>query len=249
MRIHLFMLALGLTAGAASASTELSTCSDAGFVIPDGSVAGQSTLLSIAPGPDPLVVVGARLELELEHPWVGDLVVRLVSPSETTLLTLVDRPGQVPAGFPGPFGCGGDDIVATLDDAAAVSIEAACTTDQFPVFTGELRPQAPLSGLYGVDPVGDWRIEVADLQSGDAGVFVSACLRLDVATDCDRDGVPDDCVSCPGDLDGDGAVDGSDLSVLLGYWGTANQTADLDGDGTVSGADLSVLLGNWGDCS
>ena len=248
MRIHLFMLALGLTAGAASASTELSTCSDAGFVIPDGSVAGQSTLLSIAPGPDPLVVVGARLELELEHPWVGDLVVRLVSPSETTLLTLVDRPGQVPAGFPGPFGCGGDDIVATLDDAAAVSIEAACTTDQFPVFTGELRPQAPLSGLYGVDPVGDWRIEVADLQSGDAGsssplVSVSTWPRTVTGRGSRR------LRELSGDLDGDGAVDGSDLSVLLGYWGTANQTADLDGDGTVSGADLSVLLGNWGDCS
>jgi len=247
---HLLAIALlGLSAAAASASTEVSTCTDAGFVVPDGNSAGRSTLLTIPPGPDPLVVVGARLELEVEHPWVGDLVVRLVTPSETMTLTLVDRPGQVPAGFPGPFGCGGDDIVATLDDAAPVSIEAACTTDQFPVFTGQLRPQTPLAALVGVDPVGDWRIEIADLQSGDAGTFVSACLRLEVDTDCDRDGVPDDCVSCPGDLDADGAIDGSDLSVLLGYWGTSNQSADLDGNGMVSGSDLSILLGNWGGCS
>ena len=53
-------------------------------------------------------------------------------------------------------------------------------------------------------------------------------------------------VVCPGDLNGDGTVDGADLTVLLGDWG--GSTADLNGDSTVDGADLTVLLGAWGPC-
>ena len=53
-------------------------------------------------------------------------------------------------------------------------------------------------------------------------------------------------VSIPGDLDGDGIVNGADLSILLSSWGTSDPSADIDGDGTVGAADLSVLLGNWG---
>ena len=56
---------------------------------------------------------------------------------------------------------------------------------------------------------------------------------------------------CPGDLDGDGAVTGADLSILLGGWGSCagSCAADLDGDGDVDGADLATLLGGWGPCS
>lgn len=53
--------------------------------------------------------------------------------------------------------------------------------------------------------------------------------------------------ACPADLDGDGAVSGSDLGLLLGNWGLAG-TGDLDGNGTVTGADLGLLLGAWGAC-
>ena len=53
--------------------------------------------------------------------------------------------------------------------------------------------------------------------------------------------------SCPVDLDGSGAVDASDLAVLLGAWGTAGP-ADLDGSGQVDAPDLAVLLGAWGPC-
>ncbi len=53
----------------------------------------------------------------------------------------------------------------------------------------------------------------------------------------------------PGDLNGDGAVDGDDLGALLGAWGPCPPDppcdADLDGNGIVDGGDLGVLLGNW----
>lgn len=48
----------------------------------------------------------------------------------------------------------------------------------------------------------------------------------------------------PGDLNGDGVVDASDLSTLLGAWGTAG--GDVNGDGTTDAGDLAELLGNWG---
>ena len=47
----------------------------------------------------------------------------------------------------------------------------------------------------------------------------------------------------PGDFNGDGLVNGADLSYLLGFWNLPD--CDLDGDGTTSGPDLSILLGNW----
>ena len=51
--------------------------------------------------------------------------------------------------------------------------------------------------------------------------------------------------SIPGDLDGDGMVNGTDLAVLLGNWNTSNKEADIDGSGKVDGADLARLLANW----
>ncbi len=55
---------------------------------------------------------------------------------------------------------------------------------------------------------------------------------------------------CTGDIDGDGAVTGSDLGLLLGDWGRCPKGCggDLNGDGSVDGADLGLLLGAWGAC-
>lgn len=54
--------------------------------------------------------------------------------------------------------------------------------------------------------------------------------------------------ACPADLNGDSSVDGQDLGVLLGAWGSSGVPADLNGDGPVDGQDLGVLLGAWGPC-
>lgn len=48
-----------------------------------------------------------------------------------------------------------------------------------------------------------------------------------------------------GDLNGDFAVNGKDMALLLSNWGGTG-VGDLNGDGVVSGQDLAVLLGNWG---
>ncbi|MBX3354313.1 MAG: hypothetical protein KF724_01290 [Phycisphaeraceae bacterium] len=54
---------------------------------------------------------------------------------------------------------------------------------------------------------------------------------------------------CTGDIappGGNGVVDGADLAVVLGAWGTSG--ADINGDGNTDGADIALILGNWGQC-
>ena len=48
-----------------------------------------------------------------------------------------------------------------------------------------------------------------------------------------------------GDIDGNGAVDISDLLELISVFGSQSDAADLDGDGWVGVNDMLVLLGNW----
>ncbi|HMN97269.1 MAG TPA: choice-of-anchor Q domain-containing protein [Phycisphaerales bacterium] len=54
---------------------------------------------------------------------------------------------------------------------------------------------------------------------------------------------------CQADLDGDGVIDGTDLGVIIGAWGSAGGSADLDGNGLVDGADLAALIAEWGPCT
>ena len=48
----------------------------------------------------------------------------------------------------------------------------------------------------------------------------------------------------PGDTNGDGIVDASDLGMLLAAWGSSG-ASDINGDGVTDGADLAILLANW----
>ncbi|HMN95393.1 MAG TPA: hypothetical protein PKC43_04180 [Phycisphaerales bacterium] len=55
-------------------------------------------------------------------------------------------------------------------------------------------------------------------------------------------------ICCPGDLNGDGVVDGADFGILLGFIGFPAPAADFDCNGIVNGSDLGFLLGSWGPC-
>jgi len=52
----------------------------------------------------------------------------------------------------------------------------------------------------------------------------------------------------PGDLDGNGVVNGADLGLLLAGWGPCGTPCpgDLDGNGVINGADLGLQLAVWG---
>jgi CxxC motif-containing protein (DUF1111 family) len=74
-------------------------------------------------------------------------------------------------------------------------------------------------------------------------------IILGTSLDVDADGVPDDCIDCVGDVNGDGTVEFVDLLNVLSAWGPCSDCAeDFDGDGMVGFADLLLLLSRWGDC-
>ncbi len=56
---------------------------------------------------------------------------------------------------------------------------------------------------------------------------------------------------CPGDLTGNGQVNGADLGLVLAAWasdGTDQPGSDVNQDGIVNGADLAYVLSAWGNC-
>ncbi len=81
---------------------------------------------------------------------------------------------------------------------------------------------------------------VGSLHGDGATVDSGATYVYDLSTLC----------TIVGDIDGDGDVDGADLILLLGAWGSCddcrNCAADLTGDCLVDPSDLLILLGNWG---
>lgn len=49
----------------------------------------------------------------------------------------------------------------------------------------------------------------------------------------------------PADVNGDGSVNGLDLTIILSNWSGSGQ-GDINGDGVVNGIDLSAVLASWG---
>jgi hypothetical protein len=76
-------------------------------------------------------------------------------------------------------------------------------------------------------------------------------ILRDPTLDADGNGVLDVCddaappSDCGGDLDGNGRVDGTDLALILAFWGTDASLGDCDGSGSVDGIDLAIVLGHW----
>lgn len=65
--------------------------------------------------------------------------------------------------------------------------------------------------------------------------------------DANGDGLPDTCTACVADINGNGTVEGFDLSLVLAGWGGPS-SADLNRDGTTNGLDLAIVLAGWGPC-
>ena len=75
--------------------------------------------------------------------------------------------------------------------------------------------------------------------------------------DVNGNNVPDYCeqglpCACPADIDRNGSIDGIDLAIILGKWGTNGGAdypgADVDRSGVVDGSDLAEILNSWGPC-
>ena len=81
--------------------------------------------------------------------------------------------------------------------------------------------------------------------NGDGSVIEAAVDAFNVESIiCDEDGCP--AKDSNGDVNGDGGVNGSDLSIVLSNWGADFPAADFNCDGVINGSDLSTVLSNWG---
>jgi len=124
------------------------------------------------------------------------------------------------------------------------------------------RPVDPTRGPQDMAGLGHLEIiEMYDGSGGGAGIdlatigldwirFVRLSNDGDVSTpeiDAIADVAPDDSPGMPGDLDGNGVVDGIDLGLMLAAWGTDDPAANLDGLGVVGGPDLGLLLAGWSE--
>jgi subtilisin-like proprotein convertase family protein len=105
--------------------------------------------------------------VEMQHTWVGDLVIRLESPAGT-IVTLLDRPGVPASGF----GCGDDDLNVTFDDASAFDPESHCAGTT-PWYAGVANPVGSLASLNGESTAGDWKLHISDNALGDVGELVA----------------------------------------------------------------------------
>lgn len=97
--------------------------------------------------------------------------------------------------------------------------------------------------MYWTDPV-HAKIRSANLLGDGVSSLTTASSCVGLALRFAPEPAP-----CNGDLSGDGSVEGTDIAMILGNWGTIGESAfDLNGDGAVDGSDLAIVLGSWGTC-
>ena len=151
-----------------------------------------------------------------------------------------------------PIADGAHQLAVDLFNFGHTSNQAGMTYDSVKGVPAGLSITGAPSGLIGpteaqlefeIDPevfgVGEHLVELTILlDDQDLPGAIGHQLDLDLLVVVEGD------ADIPGDLNGDGQVNGEDLAVLLGSWNTPAN--DLDGDGNVSGSDLAILLGNWG---
>ncbi len=136
--------------------------------IPDNSPAGVSHQFTV---PDSGPIADLEVNLNLDHTWVGDLIVTL-SHGATSVI-LIDRPGRTTSGF----GCSQNNYRIVLDDeGTGGTIEALCSATM--VSPPNYTPNNPLSAFDGMDKNGLWTINVSDNAGGDTGILLSWSLHF-----------------------------------------------------------------------
>jgi subtilisin-like proprotein convertase family protein/uncharacterized protein YvpB len=140
-------------------------CSSESQPVPDLSSASSTITI-----PDPRFIGDLDIRLNIQHSWVGDLVVSLTHNDTGQVTNLIDRPG-----YPAKKrGCGGDDITAILDDELSSPVENKCSG--LPGISGIFTPNSPLSAYDRQSISGSWTLTVSDQDVNDEGRLKDWCL-------------------------------------------------------------------------
>ena len=120
------------------------------------------------------IIADINVHLNVEHTWVGDLRITLVSPTGDSVL-LINRPGLPQLD---DFGCPGDNLELTLDDQAPLTAEYLSNTcETLPAIAGAFQPITPLNALNGSVAIGQWRLVVDDrFPEEDGGALIAWSL-------------------------------------------------------------------------
>ena len=119
-------------------------------------------------------------------------------------------------------------------------------------------------GRHGVpDPNNQWfewqafGLQIPDpilVDCNNNGIHDAIEIATGQVADADRNGSPDNCQQCRGDVDLNGAVDVDDLIEVFIAWGNVISgppvagDADLNNDGIVNALDLVQVISGWGSC-
>lgn len=152
---------------------------DANLPISDGSgstgAGAPASIDIVVPATFGGTVTDLNFDLQIDHTYVGDLIVTLTSP-DGTIVELMNRPGSpTPLGI---FGCSGNNINVTLDDEAGTTVESQCA-GAVPTISGTHQPNGNLSDFDGDVYAGTWTLTVTDNAGQDTGTIISggACIN------------------------------------------------------------------------
>jgi subtilisin-like proprotein convertase family protein len=118
--------------------------------IPDS---GDSAAMELTVSED-IVISDLDVTVNVDHTWMGDLDLYLVSPQDTVVHLAPQGTGDTLEGY----------VDCRFDDEAALSI-----TQGFYPFTGRYRPVGSLSALHDRTTAGTWRLRAVDRAADDVG--------------------------------------------------------------------------------
>ncbi|MBU2939409.1 proprotein convertase P-domain-containing protein [Lacinutrix sp. C3R15] len=99
-----------------------------------------------------------NISVDITHPYIGDVVLELISPQGTTISLIATQCDSNP------------DMLVTFDDAGSSAINCSSTS---PAISGTLQPIQALSALNGESSLGDWTLNITDTGIGDDGYLNS----------------------------------------------------------------------------
>ncbi|MDA8693025.1 trypsin-like peptidase domain-containing protein [Saprospiraceae bacterium] len=158
--------------------TQNTYCTSPAIPITDNNAVGISSSIIL---PASNILTDLKIEIDIPHTWVGDLIVKIEHGGITA--NLLDRPGYPAANN----GCNFDNILAIFDDDSSAAAETMCNTSGSAI-SGLVIPNDLLSVYNGIDPSGVWTLTISDNAAADTGTLDEWCLI--VTTEINNSGSP-----------------------------------------------------------
>lgn len=146
-----------------------------------------------------------------------------------------------------PFGAA-QIVSTTVYDETGAKV-AGPMTDSVPA-----RGMTTLRDLLGGNIYAFAAPAVVNIEAGNRVVVETECWAAEAGWGTNVwPAAPAQLVKVPGDVNGDGVVDGLDLTAVLNAWECVpddplwNPACDLNGNGVVDGLDLTEVIDNWSE--